>query len=186
MTAGQLAALIAAVSFAVLACAGVVALIRLSRLLGVAADAAVSYRERADTLLEQAQGVVDRAHEQLTRTGAITASVDEVTTNMAELSGHVSALTGLAHGLAQALYAPVTGLSALAYGVRHAVALRRPESASPSSPVTGRPEDAAPRLLAARPEGAAQRPLPGHEAPAAARPAPGRGNRSRSVAGTRR
>jgi uncharacterized protein YoxC len=125
MSAGQLAALIAAVAFALLACAGVAALIRLTRLLGIAADVASGYRERADTLLEQAQAVVDRAGEQLTRTGAITASVDEVTANMAELSGHVSAMTGLASGLAQALAAPVTGLSALAYGVRHAVALRQ-------------------------------------------------------------
>lgn len=181
MTAGQLAALIAAVAFALLACAGVLALIRLSRLLGVAADAAARYRERTDALLDQAQDVVDRASEQLTRTGAITASVDEVTASMAELSGHVSALTGLASGLAQALAAPVTGLSALAYGVRHAVALRRPEGAGPA----GAAEPAPPRPLPGRAEAAPPRAVTARQAHAAGRPAPRRA-RSRAAAGTRR
>jgi ABC-type transporter Mla subunit MlaD len=134
MTAGQLAALIAAGFFALLASVGVWVLVRLGRLLGVAAELASGYRDRADTLLAQAQLVVDRANDQLARTDAITASMDEVTSNMAELSGHVSALSGLAHGLASALAAPVSGFSALAYGVRHAVALRRPD-AIPARPV---------------------------------------------------
>jgi ABC-type transporter Mla subunit MlaD len=137
MTAGQLAALIAAGFFALLASVGVWVLLRLGRLLGVTTDLAAGYRDRTDALLDQAQAVVDRAGQQLTRTEAITASVDEVTANMAELSGHVSALTGLAQGLAGALAAPVSGLSALAYGVRHAVALRRPESVPALT--TGRP-----------------------------------------------
>ena len=64
-----------------------------------------------------------------TRTDSITASMDQVTANMAELSGHVSAMTGVARALSAAIGAPVTGISAVAYGVRRAVALRRPEAA---------------------------------------------------------
>jgi uncharacterized protein YoxC len=128
MTAGQLAALIAAVFFALLACVGCFVLLRVARLLGAATSLLTGYRERADTLLEQAQTVVDRTNEQLTRTDAITASMDEVTANMAELSGHVSAMTGVARALTGAVGAPVSGISAVAYGVRRAVALRRPEA----------------------------------------------------------
>jgi Bacterial protein of unknown function (DUF948) len=131
MSAGQLAALIAAGFFGLLACAGVFALLRLGKLLGVATQMATSYRDRADTLLDQAQAVVDRTNEQLARTDSITASMDEVTANMAELSGNVSVLAGFARGLAGAVSAPVTGLAALSYGVRHAVALRRPDAVPP-------------------------------------------------------
>ena len=52
--------------------------------------------------------------------------MDEVTANMAELSGHVSALAGLARGISAGLGAPLLRVSAFAYGVRRAVALRRP------------------------------------------------------------
>jgi uncharacterized protein YoxC len=125
MTAGQLAALIAAGFFALLACVACYVLLRFARLLGVTTRLMTGYTERADTLLEQAQSVVDRASEQLTRTDSITASMDEVTANVAELSGHVSAMTGMARALTSAVGAPVTGISAVAYGVRRAVALRR-------------------------------------------------------------
>jgi hypothetical protein len=146
MSAGQLAALIAAGFFGLLACAGVFVLLRLGKLLGVATQMATSYRDRADTLLDQAQAVVDRTNEQLTRTDSITASMDEVTANMAELSGNVSVLAGFARGLAGAVSAPVTGLAALSYGVRHAVALRRPDAVPPllaAPPARQQPEPAA-------------------------------------------
>src|SRR5262245_12800146 len=74
MTAGQLAALIAAGFFALLACVACVVLLRLGRLIGAATELMTGYRQRADTLIEQAQAVVDRTNEQLTRTDAITAS----------------------------------------------------------------------------------------------------------------
>jgi hypothetical protein len=51
--------------------------------------------------------------------------MDQVTANMAELSGHVSALTGLARGISTAATAPVTGFAAFAFGLRRAVAVRR-------------------------------------------------------------
>src|ERR1700757_4386262 len=125
MNAGQLAALIAAVFFAVLACAGIVVLIKLSRLMSAATGMLTEYRDRADLLIRQAQEAVDRTNEQLVRTDAITASMDQVTANMAELTGHVSALTGLARGLSVAATAPLHGASAFVFGLRRAVAVRR-------------------------------------------------------------
>ena len=125
MNAGQLAALIAAVFFAVLVCAGIIVLIKLSRLMSAVTGIVTEYRDRADLLIRQAQEAVDRTNEQLARTDAITASMDQVTTNMAELTGHVSALTGLARGLSVAATAPLHGASAFVFGVRRAVAVRR-------------------------------------------------------------
>ena len=125
MSAGQLAALIAAVFFAALACVGMFVLLRLARLMSEAAAMISDYRAKTDHLIEQAQAAVDRTNEQLARTDSITTSMDQVTANMAELSGHVSALTGLARGMSAAVTTPLTGLAALAHGVRRAVIVRR-------------------------------------------------------------
>jgi uncharacterized protein YoxC len=125
MNAGQLAALIAAVFFAALACVGMFVLLRLARLMSAAAGMVTDYRAKTDHLIEQAQAAVDRTNEQLARTDSITASMDQVTANMAELSGHVSALTGLARSISGAATAPLTGASALIFGLRRATAVRR-------------------------------------------------------------
>jgi Bacterial protein of unknown function (DUF948) len=125
MNAGQLAALVAAGFFAVLACVAMYVLIRLARLMSAVTGMVTDYKARADQLIEQAQAAVDRTNEQLIRTDAITASMDQVTANMAELSGHVSALAGLARGISTAASAPLTGLSAFAFGVRRAIVVRR-------------------------------------------------------------
>jgi uncharacterized protein YoxC len=125
MNAGQLAALIAAGVFAVLACVAIFVLIKLARLMSAATGMVTQYRDRADKLIEQAQAAVDRTNEQLTRTDAITASMDQVTSNMAELSGHVSALAGLARGISAAASAPLTGMSAFVFGLRRAIVVRR-------------------------------------------------------------
>ena len=130
MNAGQLAALIAAVFFAVLACAGIIVLVKLSRLMSAVTGMVSEYRDRADLLIRQAQEAVDRTNEQLARTDAITASMDQVTANMAELTGHVSALTGLARGISDGLGVPLLRFSGLVFGVRRAVALRRPGRAT--------------------------------------------------------
>jgi len=114
------AALIAAVSFAVLACAGVYLAVRFTRILG---DAATLVREtRADqqALFTRANAAVDRANAQLDRTETVAASMDELGSGVSELAGQVSALAGMGRALAAG---PVG--RAVAYGVRHAVALRR-------------------------------------------------------------
>jgi hypothetical protein len=147
MNAGQLAALIAAGFFAVLVCVAIYVLIRLARLMSAATGMVTQYRDRADQLIEQAQAAVDRTNEQLIRTDAITASMDQVTANMAELSGHVSALAGLARGVSAAASAPLSGLSALVFGLRRAVVIRRSlaaVAAADSRPPGGRPADIRP------------------------------------------
>lgn len=122
MTVTGVAALIAAVSFAVLACAGVYLAVRMTRVLG---DAATLVREtRADqqAVLARASAAVDRAHAQLDRTQGVAASMDELGSGVTELAGQVSALAGAGRALAAG---PVGRAAAVAYGVRHAVALRR-------------------------------------------------------------
>lgn len=122
MNLTSVAALIAAVSFAVLACAGVYLAVRLTRVLG---DAATLVREtRADqqALFARANAAVDRAHAQLDRTEGVSASMDELGDSVTELTGQLSALAGLGRALAAG---PVGRAAAVAYGVRHAVVLRR-------------------------------------------------------------
>jgi uncharacterized protein YoxC len=122
MSLTGVAALIAAVSFAVLACAGVYLAVRLTRVLG---DAATLVREtRADhqALFTRANAAVDRADALLDRTESVAASMDELGSGMAELAAQVSALAGMGRAVANG---PVGRAAAVAYGVRHAVALRR-------------------------------------------------------------
>ena len=144
---GQLAALIAAVFFALLACAAIVVLLRLARLMTAATSFVTEYRTRTDQILTSAQAAVDRTTAQLDRTEAITGSMDQVTANMAELSGHVSALAGLARTISSAAAAPMTGGAALIFGLRRATAVRRSlrvaaqpaiTGASPQQPATDR------------------------------------------------
>ncbi len=126
MSAGQVAALIAAGFFAIGMCAVVFVLLRLAGLISHANRVLTDYGDRATTLIERAQAAVDRTNEQLERTDSITTNMDDVTSNMAELSGHVSALAGLARGISASLGGSLLRVSAFAYGVRRAVDLRRP------------------------------------------------------------
>ena len=129
MNAAELAALIAAVFWALLVCVGVVVLFRLGRLLSESTRLVAELRERSDVLLQRAdaavdgaQAAVDRAGKQLDRTESVTASMDELGAGMAELAGQVTALAGLGRTIAAG---PVGRTAAVAYGVRHAVSLRR-------------------------------------------------------------
>jgi uncharacterized protein YoxC len=126
MSLTGVAALIAAVSFAVLACAGVYLAVRLTRVLG---DATTLVREtRADqqALLARANAAVDRASAQLDRTEVVSASMDELGAGMTELAGQVSGLAAFGRTLAGTVVGgPVGRAAAVAYGVRHAVGLRR-------------------------------------------------------------
>jgi hypothetical protein len=129
MNAAEAAALIAAVFWALLVSVGVFVLFRLGRLLGESSRLVADLRERGDVLLQRAQAAadgaqaaVDRAGRQLDRTESVTASMDDLGTGMAELAGQVTALAGLGRAIADG---PVGRMGALAYGVRHAVSLRR-------------------------------------------------------------
>jgi uncharacterized protein YoxC len=133
MSLTGLAALIAAVSFAVLAGVGVYLAVRFTRLLG---DAATLVRDtradqqvlfaRANTAVDRAGTQVDRASAQLDATEAATASVAELGDSMTELAGQASALAGIGKSVAGAVVGgPIGRAAAVAYGVRHAVGLRR-------------------------------------------------------------
>lgn len=125
MTAGQIAALIAAVAFALLSVLGGYVLLRLARLISEAAALMTELRTRSDALLERANSAVDRAHEQLTRTDAIGANLDEINSNLAELTGDISVLTRAVRAM---LAGPAGKVAAFAYGVRRAIWLRRTDS----------------------------------------------------------
>jgi uncharacterized protein YoxC len=129
MNAAELAALIAAVFWALLVCVGVFVLFRLGRLLSESSKLVADVRERGDVLLTRAQvavdgaqAAVDRAGRQLDRTESVTASMDELGAGMSELAGQVTALAGLGRAISGG---PVGRVGAFAHGLRHAVSLRR-------------------------------------------------------------
>jgi hypothetical protein len=122
LTAVEAAAVIAAIAFAVLAAAGVYALIKLARLISDASGVAADFRVRSELLLGRANSAVDRAHEQLVRTGDIATSMDEVSSNIANLTADMSMLTGAMRTL---LDGPLGRLAGFTFGVRRAIALRR-------------------------------------------------------------
>ena len=122
MSLTGVAALIAAVSFAVLACAGAYLAVRFTKVLGDAATLVRDTRADQQVLFARANAAVDRAHAQLDQSEAVAASMDELGSGVAELAGQVSALAGMGRTLAAG---PVGRAAAVAYGVRHAVALRR-------------------------------------------------------------
>jgi uncharacterized protein YoxC len=139
VNAAGAAALIAAVFWALLVSVGVFVLFRLGRLLSESTRLVADLREQTGTLLQQAhqavdraQSAVDRANTQLDRTESVAASMDDLDAGMAELAGQVTALAGLGRTLAAG---PVGRVGALAYGVRHAVSLRR---GTPRNPLPGR------------------------------------------------
>jgi hypothetical protein len=139
VNAAQAAALIAAVFWALLVIVGVFVLFRLARLLSESSRLVAELRERSDTLLQRAQvavdgaqAAVDRAGRQLDRTESVAASMDELDSGMAELAGQVTALAGLGRTIASG---PVGRVGAVAYGMRHAVSLRR---GRPKNPLPGR------------------------------------------------
>jgi len=122
MSVTSVAALIAAVSFAVIAGAAVYLAVRLTRVLGEATTLVRETRAEQQAVLARASAAVDRANAQLDRTDAVVASMDELGAGVSELAGQVSTLAGLGRALAAG---PVGRAAAVAYGVRHAVALRR-------------------------------------------------------------
>jgi len=96
--------------------------VRLTRVLGDAATLVREMRADQQALFARANAAVDRAHAQLDRTEGVSASMDELGDSVTELNGQLSALAGLGRALAAG---PVGRAAAVAYGVRHAVVLRR-------------------------------------------------------------
>ncbi len=134
MSLTGVAALIAAVSFAVIACAVVYLALRFTKVLG---DAATLVREtRADqqALFARANAAIDRAETQLASTEAATAAVADLGDSITELAGQASALAGIGRSVAGAVVGgPVGRAAAVAYGVRHAIGLRRGTTPRPGA-----------------------------------------------------
>jgi hypothetical protein len=121
----QTAALIAASAFALLALAGIVALLRMARLMSQATRLLARgdiLLDRAQVAVDGAQAAVDRAGRQLDQAASVTASMDDLGAGMSELAGQVNALAGVGKAIAAG---PVGKAGAVAYGVRHALGLRR-------------------------------------------------------------
>lgn len=126
MSLTGVAALIAAVSFAVLACAGVYLTTRFTRVLGDAATLVRETRKDQQALFARANAAVDRAAAQLDQTEAATKAVADLGDSMTELAGQASALAGIGRTVAGAVVGgPVGRAAAVASGIRYAVGLRR-------------------------------------------------------------
>jgi hypothetical protein len=126
MSLTGIAALIAAASFAVLALTAVYVAVRLTAVFGAAAALIRQAGEGQRAALARVNAVADRASAQLDRAEAITASMDELGAGMEELAGQVSAVAAFGRTVAGSVISgPAGKVAAVAYGVRHAVSLRR-------------------------------------------------------------
>lgn len=115
MSAGQIAALIAAGAFVVLVGLLAAPLIKLGRALDEATLAIRKASEEADPLFSGANTTVTQVNAQLQRLDGITANAQAVT-------GNVSALTSL---FTATLGGPLVRLAALSYGVSKAMRRRK-------------------------------------------------------------
>lgn len=112
MSGGDIAGLIAAVAFVLLVGVLAVPLLKLGRVLDEARVMVRGVSERTTPLLEEVTLTVSSTNAQLTRVDTITSNVANVTTN-------VSAMTAL---FAATLGNPVIKVAAFTYGVRRALA----------------------------------------------------------------
>lgn len=115
MSVGDIAGLIAAIAFVVLVALAAVPLLKLGKVLD---EARVSIKGLSDStvpLITEVTTTVGQANEQMEK-------VDVITTNAAQVTTNVSALTAL---FAATLGSPIVRVAAFTYGVRQAVAGRR-------------------------------------------------------------
>ena len=124
LNAVWVAVVIAAACWAVLVAAAVYVLIKLARLITQTSAAVSGLREDTDAVIARAHATIDATAGQLNRTDEITASMDQVASGMAELTGRVTALAPLARLAAATSGTRLARVSAFVYGVRHAAELR--------------------------------------------------------------
>lgn len=172
LTAVWVAIVVAAAFWALAVCVGVYVMLRAARLITQTTAVVSSLRQRSETLMNEADAVTRRAGEQVARTESLAASMDEVTTTMAELNGRLTGLAPAARSLAEGAGLPLTRIAALTYGVVRAVGMRRSggsraEGARPARPRRGRP-GARPAAGGARAVGGARAARPGLSGPAPA------------------
>ena len=78
LNAVWVAVIVAAAFWVVGVCAAVYVMAKAARLMSQTTDAVATLRERQEALIERANTTIDQANEQLVKTDAITASMDEV------------------------------------------------------------------------------------------------------------
>ncbi len=115
MSGGAVAALIAAIAFAVLVLLLAIPLLKLGRTLDEATLAVRKTHEGAAPILGEAQDTVAQLNIQLAHIEDITKNVNSITTNGAALTAVVSSTLG----------SPMIKVAAFTYGVRKTVADRR-------------------------------------------------------------
>lgn len=115
MTAGGIAALVAAGAFALLVLLLAVPLIKLGRTLDEATIAIRKAHESSEPLLNNANATIDHVNTQLSR-------VDGVTANARAVSANVSTLTAL---FTATMGGPLVKVAAFSYGLNRALRRRR-------------------------------------------------------------
>ncbi len=115
MSAGQIAALIAAGAFVVLVVLLAIPLLKLGRTLDEATIAIRKAHESTDPLLLGANQTITHVNSQLERVDGITANAQAVTGNVSALSSVFTATLG----------GPLVKTAALSYGISKAIKARR-------------------------------------------------------------
>lgn len=119
MSAGQIAALVAAGAFVLLVLLLAIPIVKLGRTLDEATVAIRKAQENSDPLFSGANTTITHVNTQLER-------VDGITANARAVTGNVSALTSL---FTATLGGPLVKTAALSYGVSRAIRARRKASA---------------------------------------------------------
>ena len=115
MSAGQIAALVAAAAFVLLVLIAAVPLLKLGRTLDEATTAIRKAHEGSAPLLDDAQTTLRQLNTQLERVDGITAGARTVSTNVSVLTSLFTATLG----------GPLVRAAALSYGLSKAVKARR-------------------------------------------------------------
>ncbi|WP_017573435.1 DUF948 domain-containing protein [Nocardiopsis halotolerans] len=115
LTGGEVAALVAAVVWAVLATFLCVALVKLIKLINEATRVVSELGDRTPPLLDDVASTVERTNTSLER-------VEEITANVQASSEDVSTMTALTRSV---LTGPLVKVASLSYGVRRVLGQRR-------------------------------------------------------------
>jgi predicted cobalt transporter CbtA len=127
VTAGQVAALIAAGAFALLVVLLAVPLIKLGRTLDEATIAIRKAHENSEPLLSNANTTIDHVNTQLSRVDGMTANARAVTANVSTLTALFTATLG----------GPLVKAAAFSYGLNRALRRRRKAAADTASDTAG-------------------------------------------------
>lgn len=115
LTGGEVAAIVAAVVWAVLATFMCVALVKLTRLISEMTKAVSELGERTAPLLEDVASTVERTNVSLER-------MEEITANVQTASEDVSTMTSLTRSV---VTGPLVKVASFSYGVRRVLGQRR-------------------------------------------------------------